>query len=223
MSAAIRTRIIRIGNSRGVRIPKLRMGWNQAFAAMAEQGDDILRRIFGLLCIVLGTASLIFAVWLYTSTPNNSFAALMFGVGGLAMIAIAVLSYRATSLLDGTRAIVSWMLILAGIPLNAFTQLVMLMSGNIYMIMLYGLLGLSAGTLGWILLKPKFPIGIARKIISGICITSGAGAILLPIVVLSVAGTTIAFASIAPIYVISGVLLVAIGSLLRRFPKPKQK
>ena len=42
MSAAIRTRIIRIGNSRGVRIPKLRMGWNQAFAAMAEQGDDIL-------------------------------------------------------------------------------------------------------------------------------------------------------------------------------------
>jgi antitoxin MazE len=70
MSAAIRTRIIKIGNSQGIRIPKvlleqsgiqteveievqghhltvrpfpqLRMGWNQAFAAMAEQGDDIL-------------------------------------------------------------------------------------------------------------------------------------------------------------------------------------
>ncbi len=182
-----------------------------------------LRRIFALLLIVLGTAALIFAVWLYTYTPNNSFAAMIFGVGGLAMIAIAVLLYRPTSLLDGTRAIVSWVLILAGIPLSAFTQLVVLVSGNIYMIMLYVLPGLAAGTLGWTLLKPKFPIGIARKIISGICITSGAGAILLPIGVLSVAGTTIGFASIAPIYVISGVGLVAIGSLLRRFPKPKQK
>ncbi len=70
MGAAIRTRIIKIGNSQGIRIPKLlleqsgihaeveievqgshltvrpfpqlRMGWNQAFATMAEQGDDIL-------------------------------------------------------------------------------------------------------------------------------------------------------------------------------------
>ncbi len=70
MSAAIRTRIIRIGNSQGVRIPKvlleqsginteveievhgdhltirtapqLRMGWDLAFAAMAAQHDDVL-------------------------------------------------------------------------------------------------------------------------------------------------------------------------------------
>lgn len=70
MGTAIRTRIVRIGNSQGVRIPKplleqsgihteveievhadhlivraaprLRVGWNEAFAGMAEQHDDIL-------------------------------------------------------------------------------------------------------------------------------------------------------------------------------------
>lgn len=70
MGAAIRTRIVKIGNSQGVRIPKLlleqsginaeveievqgdhltirtasrlRTGWNEAFAAMAKQHDDVL-------------------------------------------------------------------------------------------------------------------------------------------------------------------------------------
>ena len=68
MSVAIRTRIVRIGNSQGIRIPKLlleqsgiqtdveievqgdhltirkapqlRVGWDEAFAAMAHQQDD---------------------------------------------------------------------------------------------------------------------------------------------------------------------------------------
>jgi antitoxin MazE len=70
MGTAIRTRIVKIGNSQGVRIPKLlleqsgirteveievqgtqltirpasssRKGWDEAFAAMAEQQDDEL-------------------------------------------------------------------------------------------------------------------------------------------------------------------------------------
>jgi antitoxin MazE len=70
MGATIRTRIVKIGNSQGVRIPKLlleqsgihsdveievlgdhlairtapslRPGWEEAFAAMAEQQDDVL-------------------------------------------------------------------------------------------------------------------------------------------------------------------------------------
>jgi antitoxin MazE len=70
MGPAIRTRIVKIGNSQGVRIPKLlleqsgihseveievqgdhltirtaprlRIGWDKAFAAMAEQHDDVL-------------------------------------------------------------------------------------------------------------------------------------------------------------------------------------
>jgi antitoxin MazE len=70
MSTAIRTRIIRIGNSQGIRIPKvlleqsginaeveievhgdhltirtapqLRMGWDLAFADMAAKYDDVL-------------------------------------------------------------------------------------------------------------------------------------------------------------------------------------
>jgi antitoxin MazE len=70
MSTIVRTRIVKIGNSQGVRIPKLlleqtsigeevelelrgeqivlrpayraRHGWEQAFKAMAEQGDDEL-------------------------------------------------------------------------------------------------------------------------------------------------------------------------------------
>ncbi|MFN6559545.1 MAG: AbrB/MazE/SpoVT family DNA-binding domain-containing protein [Nostoc sp. ChiSLP01] len=70
MGAAIRTRIVKIGNSQGIRIPKplleqsgiqteveievhndrlilraapkLRVGWDEAFAAMAEQHDDVL-------------------------------------------------------------------------------------------------------------------------------------------------------------------------------------
>ncbi|MGD1930389.1 MAG: AbrB/MazE/SpoVT family DNA-binding domain-containing protein [Leptolyngbyaceae cyanobacterium] len=70
MGAAIRTRIVKIGNSQWVRIPKLlleqsgihtdveievqgdhltirtasclRAGWDEAFAAMAEQHDDAL-------------------------------------------------------------------------------------------------------------------------------------------------------------------------------------
>lgn len=70
MGAAIRTRIVKIGNSQGVRIPKLllqqsdihaeveievqgdhliirrapnlRAGWEEAFAAMAKEHDDLL-------------------------------------------------------------------------------------------------------------------------------------------------------------------------------------
>jgi antitoxin MazE len=70
MGAAIRTRIVKIGNSQGIRIPKplleqsgisaeveievhsdrliirpaakLRVGWDEAFAAMAERHDDLL-------------------------------------------------------------------------------------------------------------------------------------------------------------------------------------
>lgn len=70
MTAPIRTRIIKIGNSQGIRIPKilleqsgiqteveievegdrltiraaqkLRTGWDKAFAAMADRHDDVL-------------------------------------------------------------------------------------------------------------------------------------------------------------------------------------
>ncbi|AFY88879.1 MULTISPECIES: AbrB/MazE/SpoVT family DNA-binding domain-containing protein [Chroococcidiopsis] len=70
MGTGIRTRIVRIGNSQGIRIPKplleqsgidteveievqdeclivraasrSRIGWDKAFAAMAEQKDDVL-------------------------------------------------------------------------------------------------------------------------------------------------------------------------------------
>ncbi|MBE9037261.1 AbrB/MazE/SpoVT family DNA-binding domain-containing protein [aff. Roholtiella sp. LEGE 12411] len=70
MGAAIRTKIVKIGNSQGLRIPKplleqsgihteveievysdhlivraapeLRVGWDEAFAAMVEQHDDVL-------------------------------------------------------------------------------------------------------------------------------------------------------------------------------------
>jgi antitoxin MazE len=70
MGATVRTRIVRIGNSQGIRIPKplleqsgihteveievhgdrliiraaprLRVGWDEAFAAMAERHDDVL-------------------------------------------------------------------------------------------------------------------------------------------------------------------------------------
>jgi len=70
MGAAIRTRIVKIGNSQGIRIPKLlleqsgihteveievhgdhltirtatrlRSGWDEAFALMAKQNDDVL-------------------------------------------------------------------------------------------------------------------------------------------------------------------------------------
>jgi antitoxin MazE len=70
MGAAIRTRIVKIGNSQGIRIPKLlleqsgiqtevevelqgdhltirsvscpRAGWDEAFAEMAAQQDDVL-------------------------------------------------------------------------------------------------------------------------------------------------------------------------------------
>lgn len=70
MGTAIKTRIVKIGNSQGVRIPKLlleqsgihtdveievqgdhltirtashlRNGWDEAFAIMAEQHDDVL-------------------------------------------------------------------------------------------------------------------------------------------------------------------------------------
>jgi antitoxin MazE len=70
MGTAIRTRIVKIGNSQGIRIPKLlleqsgihaeveievqgdritirsasplRSGWDEAFAAMSKQQDDVL-------------------------------------------------------------------------------------------------------------------------------------------------------------------------------------
>jgi antitoxin MazE len=70
MGTAVRTRIVKIGNSQGIRIPKplleqsgidteveievqdnyliiraaprSRLGWDEAFAAMAERHDDVL-------------------------------------------------------------------------------------------------------------------------------------------------------------------------------------
>ena len=70
MGATIRTRIVKVGNSQGIRIPKLlleqsgidteveievhsdrliiravgrsRVGWDEAFAAMAQRKDDVL-------------------------------------------------------------------------------------------------------------------------------------------------------------------------------------
>ncbi|MBR8832685.1 MAG: AbrB/MazE/SpoVT family DNA-binding domain-containing protein [Stigonema ocellatum SAG 48.90 = DSM 106950] len=70
MSPIIKTRLVKIGNSQGIRIPKplleqsginveveieahenhlivrpasrSRVGWDEAFATMAEQGDDVL-------------------------------------------------------------------------------------------------------------------------------------------------------------------------------------
>jgi len=70
MGATVRSRIVRIGNSQGIRIPKplleqsgihteveievhsdrliiraasrLRVGWDEAFATMAERHDDVL-------------------------------------------------------------------------------------------------------------------------------------------------------------------------------------
>jgi antitoxin MazE len=75
MSASIRTQIVRIGNSQGIRIPKplleqsgiqtdveievegdrliirpaaqARIGWDQSFSLMAERGDDALIDDFG--------------------------------------------------------------------------------------------------------------------------------------------------------------------------------
>jgi antitoxin MazE len=71
MGPAIRTQIVRIANSQGIRIPKplleqsgiqteveievggirpasqSRIGWDQAFTLMAERGDDALVEDFG--------------------------------------------------------------------------------------------------------------------------------------------------------------------------------
>lgn len=43
----MKARLVRIGNSQGIRIPKPllehpRAGWDEAFQAMARQGDDAL-------------------------------------------------------------------------------------------------------------------------------------------------------------------------------------
>jgi antitoxin MazE len=70
MNATVRSKVVKIGNSRGIRIPRtlleqagltgevemtvdgdkliihsarsIRQGWDAQFAAMAEQGDDVL-------------------------------------------------------------------------------------------------------------------------------------------------------------------------------------
>lgn len=75
-----------------------------------------LRRISTIILGTIGITSVIFAIWVFNYVPYTSFAALMLGIGGLAIIAIAVLVYRSTSFLEVIRTIVSWLLILAGIP-----------------------------------------------------------------------------------------------------------
>jgi hypothetical protein len=90
------------------------------------------------------------------------------------------------------------------------------------MIIQFGILGLTSGTLGWTLLKPKFLISIARRMISGFFLTSGAGSVLFPIWIMSIYGTNIAFTGIATYYLIAGVALIAIGSRLRRPTKTKE-
>lgn len=180
-----------------------------------------LRRIFALLLFVFGTASLIFGVWLYTNSLNNSFAAMMFAVGGVVMIAIAVLVYRSTSFLEVIRAIASWMLILAGISIILWGTLFVNVNTP-YMILVFGI-GLALGTLGWTLLKTKFFMSIQRRILSGVCLTCGGGSLLFSFfLILYRSGLDIAFVGIAPICVIAGVALVVFGVQLRRPPKTEE-
>lgn len=181
-----------------------------------------LRRISTIILGTIGITSVIFAIWVFNYVPYTSFAALMLGIGGLAIIAIAVLVYRSTSFLEVIRAIVSWLLILAGIPQIVIFLWAMLMGSAPEMIIQFGILGLTSGTLGWTLLKPKFLISIARRMITGFCLTSGAGSVLFPIWILSIYGTNIAFTGIATYYLIAGVALIAIGSRLRRPTKTKE-
>ncbi|PZO39426.1 MAG: hypothetical protein DCF19_14305 [Pseudanabaena frigida] len=65
-----------------------------------------LQRISTIFLGAIGIALLIFAIWLFNNVPYTVFAAQMFGLGGLAIIAIAVLVYRSTSFLEVIRAYV---------------------------------------------------------------------------------------------------------------------
>lgn len=80
---------------------------------------------------------------------------------------------------------------------------------------LIGSIGLVLGVFGWVLRKPKTPMSLIRNIFSGFLITMGAGLLLLPLFILAIYGTNVAYVNIALMHFVAGLVIGLIGFSVR--------
>jgi len=94
-----------------------------------------------------------------------------------------------------TRSVLSIGLITFGTGLFVLSLWISAASANVSLII--SSMGLAIGVGGWLLQKAKMPMSLIRNISSALLITIGAGLFILPLFILSIHGTNVAFVNIA--------------------------
>ncbi len=108
-----------------------------------------------------------------------------------------------------TRSILSIGLITFGTGLFALSLWISTTNENASLII--GSIGLAIGVGGWLLQKVKTPMSLIRNISSAVLITIGAGLFILPLFVLAIHGTNVAFVNIALMNFVVGLVIGLIG------------
>jgi len=112
-----------------------------------------------------------------------------------------------------TQSILSIGLITLGTGLFVLSLWMSMANKNVSLIV--GSIGLVMGVGGWLLQKVKTPISLIRNISSAVLITIGAGLFILPLFILSIHGTNVAFVNIALMNFVVGLVIGLIGFSVR--------
>jgi hypothetical protein len=112
-----------------------------------------------------------------------------------------------------TRSIFSIGLITLGTGLFVLSLWMSMANKNVSLII--GSIGLVIGVGGWLLQNVKTPMSLIRNISSAVLITIGAGLFILPLFILSIYGTNVAYVNIALMNFVVGLVIGLIGFSVR--------
>jgi hypothetical protein len=138
---------------------------------------------------------------------------LIAGGGGI-MLHTGLVLRKSWSLSNLLRESLSSGLIFVGTVLFMLALLSLNFS-HLLLTMLYALIAVAIGSMGWLLRKLPKPMSQVQNIASGILIMVGLALFMLPIFILALYGTDIAYANIALIHFILGLLIGLNGVSIR--------
>ena len=174
---------------------------------------SLAHSILTLLLITLGTVLLCSSLWIVITFSNNILMAFFLATSALASIYSGWILRKPTSPKKFILKFVSTGLISTGIGLVVISLWLQILN-QFNAALIYGLIGLTTSVFGWLLRKSK--LNLIRNIISALLITTGISIFILPVIILAVYGTNVAFANIALTYFIFGILLGLIGLSVRQ-------
>lgn len=176
---------------------------------------SLARRIFTILLITFGSGLFTLSVWLTVTSPHIAFMAFLISSSGLILGYIGWVLRTPKSVKGFIRILLAAGLIVFGTGLTILALYFSLISGNTVTALILIFVGLAVSTGGWLLRKPKTPMSLIRNISSGILLTLGIGIFIFPIFILTLYGSNIAFANIAAMYFVLGLIIGLIGLSMR--------